>query len=207
MYVVYFEMSYFSRVVIFMLCGAYFVYVVILCGLKLFSGILPLCALYFWFTDRIFFWRWYFWVFFQCAGPIFETEFLFCEAKGYFFPGKKLTFFTFGEKLIEWVKSVIVFYFIGCNFAATWDRGSEWVLNFSWKTTHILLEMKLITLKCKNTFFSMEAVAQPNEWLLNFSWEENIFLFTKFSQTYERVRWNFPGCKSSLKDIRANYSK
>ena len=39
--------------------------------------------------------------FFLCAGPIFETEFLFCEAKGYFFPGKKLTFFTFGEKLIE----------------------------------------------------------------------------------------------------------
>ena len=39
--------------------------------------------------------------FFLCTGPIFETEFLFCEAKGYFFPGKKLTFFTFGEKLIE----------------------------------------------------------------------------------------------------------
>ena len=26
--------------------------------------------------------------FFLCVGPIFETEFLFCAAKGYFFPGK-----------------------------------------------------------------------------------------------------------------------
>ena len=38
--------------------------------------------------------------FFLYASPIFEIEFLFCAAKGYFFSVKRLTFFTVGEKLI-----------------------------------------------------------------------------------------------------------
>ena len=86
----------------FMLCGAYFVDVVILCGPKLFSGILPLCALYFWFTDRIFFWSWYFWVFFFYV-PVLYLRRKFCSAKpkGIFFRSK-INFFHFWGK-INWV--------------------------------------------------------------------------------------------------------
>ena len=113
----------------------------------------------------------------------------------FFFTWKSLFFDTSGEKSSEWVKSGIFFlprlYFFFRPLRTSERVGSKLFLGK--KKYTFLLEKKNTPQKCKNTFLSRGAAAQPSEWLSNYFWEKkNTSVFFFFPELRKKKYTIFP---------------